>query len=857
MYKSDLLLPIDSVLPQIVQLLDQHQNLVLVAPPGSGKTTRVPATLLNLPRYRQILVLEPRRIAAKLAAQYLATQRQERLGEVVGYQVRLEEMTSPQTRLRFITEGILTRRLLSDARLKDIDLVILDEFHERHLTADIALALTRQLQKTTRPDLQIIVMSATLEAQPVAQFLGDCPIFSVDTPSYPVTTDYLTSTINSSLPSSLEQQVATAVGQILTQEAQGDILVFLPGAAEIRRAQQACARFESQLLILTLHGEMPLAAQTQVLSSSPRRKLILATNVAESSITIEGVKVVIDSGLARIASYSPWSGLPSIKIERISQASAQQRTGRAGRTSPGRCLRLYSRLDYDSRPSYTPAEIHRTDLSETVLELAALGNPDLAQFPWFEAPPATALTSAQALLQRLGALDTQGITPLGRQMQHLSTHPRLARVVLEAATRGAGAEGCLLAALIGERDIRLANRDINQRSTTSVSEGPSDLLTLWDMFSEAEHLKFHRERLATLGLDTGAVIAVDRTRQQLIKQLKPAPTTTKNLDQTLMIALLAGYPDRVARRRPHNREVVLATGGTATLSERSVVRSGDLLVAIDIEQRQTTLQSPQTYNIVRLASRIEADWLLELCLEQIEEQRQVIWQAETQRVITVERLVYYQLVIEESLSKQLATKEMAQVLAEKAEQVGLANPTEQEDLARWQARLAFVAQHCPELKLPTITEAEIYHALEDICLGLSSLGEVRNALAAGALLTALKARLTSEQQQKLQRLAPERATLPNGRSVKIEYELGQRPWLASRLQDFFGMKTGPTIAEGRQAVVLQLLAPNRRAVQITTDLASFWQSAYPQLRKELSRRYPKHAWPEDPRQALPPAKPRT
>ncbi|HEV2762354.1 MAG TPA: helicase-related protein, partial [Pyrinomonadaceae bacterium] len=446
-------LPIDALLPRVLESLRAGPNLLIEAPPGAGKTTRVPSALLDAGDGGEVWVLEPRRLAARLAARRVAEERGEQLGETVGYQVRFEEVAGPRTRLRFLTEGVLTRRLLSDPRLARVGAVVLDEFHERHLQADLALALLRRLQTTSRPDLKIVAMSATLEAAPVARYLGDCEVLRSEGRRFEVEVEHLARPDERPLAS----QVEAAVRRLVAEGLDGDVLVFLPGAAEIRRAQEACAQVgrEADQLVVPLHGELPAAEQDRAVRAADRRKVILSTNVAETSVTIEGVVAVVDSGLARVAGHSPWSGLPTLNVERVSQASATQRAGRAGRTRAGRCLRLYTAQDFHARPAHEAPEVERLDLAEPALELHANGVGDLRAFEWFEAPPAHALDAAETLLRRLGALDAAGrVTETGRAMLRLPVHPRLARLAVEGARRGVGSAARVVAALVGERDIR-------------------------------------------------------------------------------------------------------------------------------------------------------------------------------------------------------------------------------------------------------------------------------------------------------------------------------------------------------------------------------------------------------------------
>src|SRR5918997_835582 len=450
-------LPIDPLLPEIVASLRRGPNLVVEAPPGAGKTTRVPPALLDagVAGEGEVWVLEPRRLAARLSARRVAEERGESLGETVGYQVRFDEVGGARTRLRFLTEGVLTRRLLADPRLGRAGVIVLDEFHERHLQADLAVALLRRLQRTERPDLRLVVMSATLDAAPVAEFL-ESPVLRSEGRRFHVEIEHLARPDERPLA----EQVASAVARLITEGAgglDGDVLVFLPGAAEIRRAQSACEQLAERhdLLVVPLHGELPAEEQDRAVRPAGRRKLILSTNVAETSVTIEGVAAVIDSGLARVAGQSPWSGLPVLKVSRVSRASAVQRAGRAGRTREGRCLRLYTAQDFGARPPHETPEVRRLDLAESVLELRAAGVVDVGGFEWFEPPAPEALEAAETLLRRLGATDAAGrVTDAGRAMLRLPLHPRLGRIVVEAEGRGVAREACTIAALISERDIR-------------------------------------------------------------------------------------------------------------------------------------------------------------------------------------------------------------------------------------------------------------------------------------------------------------------------------------------------------------------------------------------------------------------
>lgn len=863
----------DEILPAAVEALRRGRSLVVEAPPGAGKTTRLPPALLDagLAGGGDVLVLEPRRLAARMAARRVAEERGERVGETVGYQVRFEEVAGRATRLRFLTEGVLTRRLLADPQLKGVGCVVLDEFHERHLQADLALALLRRLQKSSRPDLKLVAMSATLDAAPVAHYLDDCAVLRSEGRRFDVAVEHLAR--HDERP--LEIQVEAAVRRLVSEGLDGHVLVFLPGAASIRKAQAECERVaaENELLMLPLHGELPAAEQDAAVRPSERRKLILSTNVAETSVTIEGVAAVVDSGLARVATHSPWSGLPQFQVSRVSRASAVQRAGRAGRTRAGRCLRLYTAQDFGARPPNETPEVRRLDLAESVLELRAAGAEDPREFEWFEAPQAESLEAAEELLGRLGAVDVEGrVTALGRSMLRLPLHPRLARIVVEAESRGLAREACTVAALISERDIRAGRVSFAGRANVhegarvrrvADTHGSSDLLELLDLFARAGAQGFAAERLRALDLEPNAVRAVERVSRQLRRMLRVPESKAEGgvelsdeKETELLISILAGYPDRVARCRARTGEhgasieLLLSGGGTAELAPESVVRAADFLVAVDAEERgdAARLRPRAAKTVVRLASKIEPDWLLDLFPEALAEKTEARWQAQGERVELLRRLTYDQLVIDEWRAPRAEGPEVTRALAEAALGVGPQAFADAEETERFLARVEFVARTFPEAGLPELNDEDVRAALAELCEGRRSFAELRGAARGGGLVEVLRRRLTPEQSRLLAQAAPERVTLARGRQARVRYERGQQPSVASRLQDFFGMREGPRIAAGRVALVLQLLAPSQRPVQVTTDLAGFWSRHYPSVRRELGRRYPRHAWPEDPLQ---------
>jgi ATP-dependent helicase HrpB len=825
-------LPIDPLLPSVVEAVVTRGTLVLQAAPGAGKTTRVPRALLDAGAFEgELWVLEPRRLATRLAAARVAEELGEPVGRRVGYQIRFEEVASASTRVRFVTEGLLTRRLLSDPELRGVGAVVLDEFHERHLPTDLGLALLRRLRER-RPGLRLIVMSATIDPAPVARFLGDAPVLSSEGRVFPVEIDHLPAAD----ARHLDAQVLAGLKRLAPRMTDGHVLVFLPGAAEIRRAQDACADYAERhgFRVLPLHGDLPAEAQDRAVRPSKERKLILSTNVAETSVTIEGVAAVIDSGLARVATHSPWSGLSSLRVQPISQASAAQRAGRAGRTRAGVCLRLYTASDLQHRPERDLPEIARADLAETVLALSAAGAPDPRSFGWLEAPPTAALEAAEDLLSRLGARAADGtLTELGRRMLSFPVHPRLGRILVEGERRGVGPEAARAAAVLSERPARPAPALGPLRSAGPTVSARSDVLEQMESSGSGDRSR------------GGAAQAVERTTRQLSRALhgrhRAAPAERED---ALLLALLAGFPDRVARRRrPHAPELVLSGGGSAVLDAASVVQEPMLLLALDAEQR-TGPRGPEVR--VRLASAIEPEWLLELFPERLTDEDRLVFSEDSGRVERLTRLAYGAVNLEERRTPAEPSEEAEAILADALRSRGLAAVVDTDRLGALRARLELARSMFQNAHWPQPDDAGLAAVL---ARGRRSLAEVREADPAAELLGTL----SPESARILGRDLPERVTLPGGRSVPVHYVSGQPPWIASRLQDFFGMREGPTLARGRVPLVLHLLAPNQRAVQVTRDLAGFWSRHYPSLRRELGRRYPRHAWPEDPLHASPPA----
>ncbi len=836
-------LPVVAVLPDVLSALKRGSSVVLKAPTGAGKTTQVPPALLDAGYAERglIVMLEPRRLAAQTSARWMAANRNEPVGRTFGYHIRFDRQASRDTRVLVVTEGVFLRMLLDDPLLEQIAVVVFDEFHERSLHSDLALALTRRLQTQFRPELKLVVMSATFDPDVIAKFL-DCPVVSCEGRLFPVDVRYLR------FPSQQPMHLEAAAGVAsIASTTPGDVLVFLPGVGEIRRTRRELEQLAEtfQFDLLELYGELPAERQEAALRPRDRRKVILATNVAETSVTIPGVTAVVDTGFARTMRCDPSVGLNRLELTRISRESADQRAGRAGRTEAGVCLRLWSADEWRMFKEHEVPEVARLDLTGAVLQLHAWGESDVRAFPWFQPPPLAALDQAESLLRRLGALSENGITDLGRSLARLPVHPRLARLLVEGQQRGCVELAAIAAALLSERDPML--REESRRQAHHVSS--SDVL---DRVQALEAFSQSRVCDSVVGsLNIGAAEHVLRVRDQLLRELRDTVDSSRSTasargpaDQRMLRALVAAYPDRVARRRDKQGPKGVMVGGRGVrLAEWSAVRDGDLFLCVDIEEVGTTEA------LVRQASRVEREWLPpDLVRSQVE----VEFAAERERVVAFLRSRYEDLLLDEAATDAPDSVEVAELLAQAAAgQLNRALPLLDEPIAQFLARVRCLDQWLPELQLPKIGEAELRSLLPQLARGRRSFAELRKA----PLLGFLRQLLSPAQLAALDREAPESISAASGSRIRLHYEVGRPPIMPVRIQEMFGQLDTPRVAAGRISVLLHLLAPNMRPQQVTDDLRGFWERTYPIVRKELRRRYPKHSWPDNPAQAQPERRP--
>lgn len=840
-------LPIYEVEAELVARLRQQPRLILQAPTGSGKSTQVPQMLLRhgLLAEGQVVILQPRRLAARLLAARVAQEVGCELGREVGYQIRFENVTSAATKIRYVTEGILLRQMVQDPELKGVKVVIFDEFHERHLYGDITLARALDLQATTRPDLLILVMSATLEVGPLEKYLQPCAIVASEGRMFPVEIDYLPprSRVGAEPPWEL---AAEAFAQHVRQGGAGDVLVFMPGSFEISQTLEAIRnRAESAgYLLLPLHGELQPQDQDAAVARYRQPKVVASTNVAETSLTIDGVRLVIDSGLARIPRYDPNRGINTLFIEKISRSSADQRAGRAGRTAPGRCVRLWAAQDHWERPLHELPEVKRLDLCEVVLTLKAAGINDLDKFRWLEPPSADSLAHAVELLTDLGALDERGaITPVGRKMLAFPVHPRYARMLLAAEEYHCVYQAAMVAALTQGRDLLVRKTDkvaSNNRDDLLGEKACSDFLILMRAWQYAARNDFRLEACRRVGVHAQAARQVGPLHEQFLRIARQEGLTVEARaadDEALQKCLLIGFSDRVARRCDMGTlRCELVHGRKGLLARESVVHHSPLFVAAEIREIEGADKTVST--LLSLATAIKAEWLYELFPADIHQEPRVYYDATARRVYADAQVKFRDLALETKRLEPPPLEESARLLAEEVAAGRLVLKEWDNSVEQWILRLNFLAQACPELELTPIREEDRKLLIQQICHGAFTYKEIKDR----EVKRVVKSWLSPAQQELLDKHAPERLELSNDRRPKVVYEAGNPPHIAVRIQELYDVKTTPRIGMNRVPVTVQILAPSMRPVQITQDLAGFWREHYPRIKQELQRKYPKHEW---------------
>ena len=840
-------LPIDPLLPEVVEAVREHRGVVIEAPAGAGKSTRVPPALLDarLAGDDQIIMLEPRRVAARATARRIAYERGAEVGGEVGYQVRFDRRVSNKTKLAVITEGILTRRLQSDPFLEGVGVVILDEFHERSIHTDLAIAFLREVQEV-REDLKIVVMSATLDAKPIADYL-DIPALRSEGRTFPVDIEYLDKPPEDRIEYEAARMVRRFVGS--ERDDGGDILIFMPGRGEIHRCLDSLKEWgkDEGIELLPLYSGLSHKEQDRALETGGPRKVIAATNIAETSLTIEGVTVVIDSGKVRQMRMSPASGLDNLELRHVSMASAKQRAGRAGRVRAGRAIRLWTPAYEHRLDEFDEPEIRRIDLTPVVLEVLAWSGADPREFAWFDAPPDHAIRQGLKLLEMLGAVEPGRfqLTDLGKRLLDLPVHPRMGRMLIEGEKRGVADRAAQMAAIISERDF------VNSVERDAPSDD-SDILVRAEFLDAVASGRRQSARRLGFSTHTGGARRVKKVSRQLRKMVDRK--SRGGTQDDALRSVLAGFPDRIAMRREEGSDQFVMVGGEPmTLAYESVVRDARFIVAPVVAgetRARSAVGGVDSRALIRLASKVELSWLEKDFPTRFEELVEVGFDDEKERVMARKIRRFAELRLQEQIvsvddgadPEEVTRKLMTHALEDVPRAFDLGNDDHQY-LIRWEcARRWFEEAEFPRLlngDRRGNEEAEIW---QQILWGKRSFAELRRM----SLPSMLGAYLTSEQRRILDEELPQRIEVPTGSRIRLQYRIDEPPILAVRIQEIFGWTETPRIARGRIAVLMHLLAPNFRPAQVTDDLAGFWQRTYPEVRKELRARYSKHPWPKDP-----------
>lgn len=839
-------LPIYELEQSILAAVRGPGRLVVQAPTGSGKSTQVPQMLLRagLLGSGEVVVLQPRRLAARMLYKRVAEEVGTKLGDVVGYQIRLDSRVSEATRIRFVTEGILLRQMSFDPRLRGISAIVFDEFHERHLYGDISLARALQIQRTTRPDLKIIVMSATLEAAMLKDYLAPCEVLTSQGRTFPVTVEYVPKAVD--FDADPVWAVAARECERVAARTTGDILVFMPGAYEISRTVQEVQGSHALrgFVCLPLHGELPPDQQDRAVARHDTRKIIVSTNVAETSLTIDGVTAVVDCGLARVARYDANRGINTLLIEKISVASADQRAGRAGRTAPGICVRLWTEREHARRPRQELPEVKRLDLAEVVLTLKAAGIVDIHGFPWIEKPDAKSLERAETLLADLGALAADGrITELGRRMLRFPMHPRYARMFLAAQDHGCVRTVALMAALTQGRNFLLRNvdkRTAEAREELFGAEHESDFFLLMRAWRYADKANYNMDACRRLGIHVQAVRQVGPLFEHFlgIAAAEKLDIAEKRIDGVAVRkCVLVGFSDHLARRLDKGTlrcELVHKRKGV--LARESCIHDAPLLVAAEI----TEIESRGEVNtLLGLCTAVEEAWLKELFPGDFVDAGGVVYDETLRRVVVRKERRFRDLVLE---ARQTAGEppagEAAVLLAREVLKGNIVLAEWNEAVEHWITRVNCLAKWWPELEVNPITDADRATLVEQVCYGSYGARELKDK----PVMPVLRDWLLPGQLAVLDEYLPERIEMANGRKARVRYSADGPPVLSARIQELYGVDAKFTLGRGRVPVKIEVLAPNQRPIQVTDDLSNFWREVYPKLKPELSRRYPRHEW---------------
>jgi ATP-dependent helicase HrpB len=864
-------LPIYELENAVVASLRAQGRLIVQAPTGSGKSTQIPQMLFNhglLGERGEVVVLQPRRLAARMLAKRVAEEVGTRLGDVVGYQIRLESRVSEKTRIRFVTEGILLRQMSFDATLRGVSAIVFDEFHERHLYGDISLARAVQIQQTTRPDLKIVVMSATLDAGALKGYLAPCEVLVSQGRSFPVRIEYLGKAAN------FEQEpvwdvAARECARVAAQTSSGDFLVFMPGAYEISRTVQAIQgdRALRDFICFPLHGELPPEQQDRAVARYEARKIIVSTNVAETSLTIDGVTVVIDCGLARVARFDPHRGINTLLIEKISVASADQRAGRAGRTAPGVCVRLWTEREHGGRALQELPEVKRLDLSEVVLTLKASGIDDVGAFPWLEKPDAKGLERAEMLLADLGAIHAADgeitnakapnakegraenskagkITEVGRKMLRFPVHPRYARMLIEADARGCVRPVALMAALTQGRSflVRGVPKEVEEaREDTLGEEHESDFFLLMRAWRFADKANYSMDACRRLGIHAQGSRAVGPLFEQFLEiaQKEGLDVSEQRVDGVAVRkCVLAGFSDQLAKRLDAGTlrcELVHKRKGT--LARESAIQKAVLLVAAEVSEIGG--RGGEVNTLLNLVTAIEEPWLKELFPDDYVNATTVSYDESAKRVVARRERKFRDLVLESKASADEVPLDAAAALLTQQVMAGnLKLEAWDETVEQWIVRVNRLAEWFPELEVNPLTEADRATLVEQICYGELGYKDIRDK----PVMPVLRDWLTAEQLAVIDEYLPEKLTMANGRKSRITYAKEGSPVLSARIQELYGVEGKFTLGHGRVPVKIEVLAPNQRPIQVTDDLTNFWREQYPKVKAELSRRYPRHEW---------------